>query len=498
MKYSLALSFLDDQIWFLPKKALYAGAGFGFNFGFNFTVGGVHVDTIQPVNVAFASDVPRAQLAVGSFNINFGGSATAGTDYYYDSAVVDMAAGVTTTTFKVYPIHNGIYTGTRSVTATVASGTGYNAATPASTGTVSIVDADLPPETVLWSDSFSTDTSANWVNYFAANNGVVDFRINQLSSGSGIWPYDYSALGIPPAPHTTDGSTLGLYMTVNKDDGTASAAALNFYPVGQNFTGNFALRFDMFLTKNNSSGQTEYAIYGVNHSGTKTNWFRNSSGGVPAGWTFDGVFYGLEADGAGLGDYAAYSSPTVANNPTALPAGPAVGGGRNASTLTGVFKAPPWTAGGVPANNYGSTTNTWADVEVSQVNGVITWKINQTEIFSYTNTTAYTSGNIMLGYCDAYDSTGVEGGSIIYDNVRVISLASPVITQITNSPTSVVINFNGNAGDATNQFVLQSAGVVNGPYSDVTSTIVSPASGTFTATRALNGSIQFYRIKRIY
>ena len=66
-------SFLDDQIWFLPKTPIYAGAGFGFNFGFNFTVGGTHVDTIQPVNVAFASDVPRAQLAVGSFNINFGG-----------------------------------------------------------------------------------------------------------------------------------------------------------------------------------------------------------------------------------------------------------------------------------------------------------------------------------------------------------------------------------------------------------------------------------------
>ena len=66
-------SLQDDQIWFLPKTALYAGAGFGFNFGFNFTVGGVHVDTIQPVNVSFASDVPRAPLAVGSFNINFGG-----------------------------------------------------------------------------------------------------------------------------------------------------------------------------------------------------------------------------------------------------------------------------------------------------------------------------------------------------------------------------------------------------------------------------------------
>lgn len=44
--------FLDDQVWFLPKKQIYAGQWFGFNFGFGFTVGGVHVDTVQPVNVS--------------------------------------------------------------------------------------------------------------------------------------------------------------------------------------------------------------------------------------------------------------------------------------------------------------------------------------------------------------------------------------------------------------------------------------------------------------
>ena len=66
-------SFLDDQIWFLPKAALYAGTGFGFNFAFNLNVGGTHVDTIQPANVAFGNEEPRTQFGVNSFNINFGG-----------------------------------------------------------------------------------------------------------------------------------------------------------------------------------------------------------------------------------------------------------------------------------------------------------------------------------------------------------------------------------------------------------------------------------------
>jgi hypothetical protein len=66
-------SFQDDQVWFLPKKALYAGTGFNFNFAFNLTVNGTHVDTVQPVNVAFSNELPRTQFAVNSFNINFGG-----------------------------------------------------------------------------------------------------------------------------------------------------------------------------------------------------------------------------------------------------------------------------------------------------------------------------------------------------------------------------------------------------------------------------------------
>ena len=146
---------------------------------------------------------------------------------------------------------------------------------------------------------------------------------------------------------------------------------------------------------------TEYTLFGINHSGTKTNWFRNSAGGVPAGWTFDGLFYGVESDAAALGDYVLYSAPTTAgNNPTPLTPG------RNASTLAQVFKAPPFAYAGAPANANAAASPSWVDVEVSQINGVVTLRMNKVVIFSYTNATPYTSGNIMLGYTDAYDSIG--------------------------------------------------------------------------------------------
>jgi hypothetical protein len=70
-------AFHDDQIFFLPKKTLYAGKPLSFNLVTDLTLGGIPVDTVQPVNVAFPDESPRTQFAVNSLNINFGGSVCA-------------------------------------------------------------------------------------------------------------------------------------------------------------------------------------------------------------------------------------------------------------------------------------------------------------------------------------------------------------------------------------------------------------------------------------
>ena len=215
---------------------------------------------------------------------------------------------------------------------------------------------------------------------------------------------------------------------------------------------------------------------------------------VPAGWTFDGVFYGVEADGAGLGDYMNYSSPTTAaNNPTALSAG------RVATTLTDVFKAPPWAISGTPANNLSRfpATPIWADVEVSQIGNIITLRINNSVIFSYENTTPYQSGNIMIGYTDAYDSIGLPSSYVVIDNVRVVDLTQPTvtITAVKVVGGNVEIDFTGPASASASAFVLQEASAVNGTYGDVSATVTG-SNGSFKAVRAVGGSQQFYRIKR--
>ncbi len=364
--------------------------------------------------------------ALFNANLSFTGLATDGGDFY--ATAVALEPGVQTTNFNVYPIVDAANEGNESVTANIAAAVAgeYTIGAPSS-ATITLVDADGPAETVLFQDTFDVDSTANWTLLFAAatNDLTADFNA--------VFAFDYGAQGIPPAPHG-NGSTLGLYLNVNKDL-TASAAALNLYPNGKSFSGNFALRFDMFLSvPQPSTVATEYALAGINHSGTKTNWWR--SGGVPAGSTFDGVFFTLETDNQSTPNYANYSSPTTtALTPTLL-------GSNTAASAASAFKSPPWVAANTPGNINNPAgvfaTPIWADVEISKSGDLITLTINHTKIYTYSNATAFTSGNIMVGYQDAFDSISPGQSYMILDNVRVVALTPPFITaQPVNSTNAV-------------------------------------------------------------
>lgn len=419
-------------------------------------------------------------LNTASFTVNlsFGGSATENTDYTVE-APGSFEPGEQTKDFKVLPIEDVSYEGDEIVTVNViaANAGEYTIGSP-SAASITLVDANTAPETVLFADNFNTDTSADW---------------DVLATGadhSALFNYDYSIHNIPPAPHGT-GDSSGVYLAVNKSAG--SATAVNLYPRGESFSGNFALRFDMFLNVLIPSAvSTEYALFGINHSGNSTNWFNNSPGGPPAGSTFDGIFYGVESDGAGLGDYVAYSSPTTGgNNPTALSAGRTVG------TLTNVLKSPPWVIAGAPANNVTLGTPIWADVEVSQIGNLITLRVNNSTIFTYTNATPYSSGNIMVGYVDAFNSVSLASSYMIIDNVRVVRLVGLKVASVVELGANMQIDFTFDLNDGPTSFTVQSASTVTGPYLDVPATIIQTAPGSYRATVAKNGSAQFYRLRQL-
>ena len=74
----------------------------------------------------------------------------------------------------------------------------------------------------------------------------------------------------------------------------------------------------------------------------------------------------------------------------------------------------------------------------------------------YTNTTSFTNGDIMLGYCDAYDSIQTGSSGVVYDNLRVVGLSLP-ITKFEKVGSNLEVTFTWNIDEATSMFKLQSA-----------------------------------------
>jgi len=64
--------FIFNYLFFLPKDAVYSGAGFGIGGYEGLTVGGTLVDTIEPYNVTDRAERPSSVLAINSFNMLFG------------------------------------------------------------------------------------------------------------------------------------------------------------------------------------------------------------------------------------------------------------------------------------------------------------------------------------------------------------------------------------------------------------------------------------------
>jgi len=406
-------------------------------------------------------------------NVSYGGTAIANTDYSGATTTVTIPANKVTATVTLAPIDNALLDGNRTIIASVAAGAGYVISTNGSV-TLQIRDDESAPGPIIFADDFDSDTSPNYGVRFAAVNGIDDKIV--------AFNYDYSADGIPPAPHTIGGTTRGLKVTVNKD-ATGSAAAVNVYPLNVAFSNDYVLRFDMFQKFNpNAAGTTEHALFGINHSGNNTN--RDGLAGS------DGVWFAVECDGSASSSgrsYAIYTS----TNPAVAPPFTAV----SARTMDPFFTSPPWA--GIPG---GAVSGQWADVEVRQVANVITWRINGVLIQVRTNASAFTSGTIMLGHMDFFASIGSVSNFTVFDNVRVINLTvtKPHIVAVRRVGGNVEVDFTADSTDAATAFTLESSATLPGTFTtDAGSSVTTIGDGLFRATSPNgSGSARFYRVKR--
>lgn len=282
-------------------------------------------------------------------------------------------------------------------------------------GTVTNLPAILRVNTnafaLLFNDSLSADTSSNWTVLAA----TADYTTN--------WAYDYgntpytwngSTYLIPPAPNNTNGSTRAVRLTVNNSTGVITG--VNLYPKNQSFSNNFALKFDMWLNYPGAAngvggtGTTEYAICGINHTGTVVNW---AAAAAPP--FTDGMWFAVDGEGGSTRDYRDYlGNPSGVQTDLSGSVSGLVGTNHGFAPFPTLFPSSRFETAGVPGKN-------WVAGEIDQSNGVVTWKMDGTVVAQRSNSSAYTNGNIMIGYMDVFASIAspLSDAYLLFDNVRV-------------------------------------------------------------------------------
>ena len=256
--------------------------------------------------------------------------------------------------------------------------------------------APVRAQTIVFSDDFDAGTSAaNWSLFSHAGDYTAEFA------------FDYSTRGIPSAPNSSGGATIGLRFTVNNNDGNPATDAVSAYPIGVNLPANRVLKFDMWMNYNGGAGggtgSTEFATFGINHAGTQVVWANNASS--------DGFWFAVSGEGGDSDDYRAYRQATLFSTT----AGGYAAGSRNhtADFYQTLFPSPTYETQGAPGKH-------WVEVEVSQHVGVIEWRLNGM-LVAFRLDTSLTTGNLMLGYMDTFSSLAdpAEDNFVIFDNVRV-------------------------------------------------------------------------------
>ncbi len=292
---------------------------------------------------------------------------------------------------------------------------------------------------LLFSDTFETNSASLWNFFQDSGNGTPDYTAD--------WSFDYGAVGyvwngkgfqIPPAPNS-GGTTRGVKLTVNNNDATAATAAVNLYPKNLSASGNFALKFDLWMNYPggpggiNSTGSTEHAICGINHAGTRPNWAAASASAT------DGLWFGVDGEGGTSRDYRAYVG-NLSGVQTEL-IGAAASGLAQSNNTAGIFPAL------FPASRFeseGAPGKRWVSGEINQVNNTITWKLDGTVVAQRVNTSSFTSGTVMIGYMDVFTSIAnpTNDAFVIFDNVRVENWnVSPTLPpEITTQPQSQTVS----------------------------------------------------------
>ena len=292
---------------------------------------------------------------------------------------------------------------------------------------------------VLFSDNFDSNSSANWT---VNNNG------NGLNAANFF--FDYSTVGIPSAPNSTGGTTVGLKLGANLS-GTGPVSGvlpgISVSPTGLSLSGDYTLKFDWWHNwlgnastglgaTGGGSGSTQLSTFGILSSGTVANYAGSA----------DSVFFAATGDGASTTDYRIYSP----DKPGSYNVGDAgisyEAGSKNssASLYTTLFPAgatAPEEQVTLSSTQSGSSLAgtagfRWHEIEIEKLGFLVSWKINDTligtlDLSALTNATS--GNNILLGHSDTSLGAGTPANLFeqldftLIDNVQVTPVPEPAV-----------------------------------------------------------------------
>jgi hypothetical protein len=268
----------------------------------------------------------------------------------------------------------------------------------------------------LYTENFDVDHTANWtVNNPALSDIIADFN------------YDYSAIGVPPAPGGL--TTRGLKMTANNSGGVFSGFSVS--PNGQSFSGNYKVIFDIWQNYvgplgPGGSGTTQLSTYGIGTAGNVAFW--------PGAATKESVAFGTTLDGGSASDYRAYSTAA----PTSYPAGNAVylapaGAINNSDAYYAGFTGQSAPAaqlllfpGQTGTTDAGETSFAWRRVVIDVSGGFANWSIDGLPIARVDlSTVTLGGGNILFGHSDTNGGSSTDPNDsllniTLIDNICVV------------------------------------------------------------------------------
>lgn len=295
---------------------------------------------------------------------------------------------------------------------------------------VGVTTSSAPAQ--LFSDDFDTDSTANWSVFTLGSNSDANFF------------FDYSTVGIPSAPNSVGGTTTGLRLRANQNitpgstAGGAFPGGVSVSPTGQSFSGNYALRFDMWLNFNGpapggGSGSTQITGAGVGTAGDSA----QIAGGV-----IDSITFGSSAEGGSGVDYRAYvpaaqsglteasgvfaagTQATARNNTDSYYAG--FGGESAPAAQLSLYEQQTGTTAA------GTLGWAWRDVLIVNAGSVVDWYVDGLLLASVPTATAGSLGgeNILFTHFDINATVSAEATSLdllfgLVDNVRVEVIPEP-------------------------------------------------------------------------